>query len=95
MFSEIKIAIKYKTKIMFSVWRCDPMIKDGRGEERIKFAALSGYAYRNEIYFVSIEPKSLSSRQRYHWDSYLAASGVKKDMYTWLSSTYKWYNLWL
>jgi len=28
-FSEIKIAIKYNTKITYSVWLCDAMIKDG------------------------------------------------------------------
>jgi len=35
------LAIKCNTKITYSVWCCDAMIKDGRREEMSKFAELS------------------------------------------------------
>jgi len=57
MFSEIKIAIKRNTKVTYSLWWCDAMIKDECREETSKFAALFGRAYNDEICFVSIEPK--------------------------------------
>jgi len=54
---EIKIAIKCNTKIMYSVWLCDAMTKNGHREEMSKFAALSGCTYNDEISFAGIEPK--------------------------------------
>ena len=47
MFSEIKIAIKCDTKIIYIMRRCDAIIKDGYREETSKFAALSGCTYKN------------------------------------------------
>ena len=47
MFSEIKMAIKCNTNIMYSVWCCDAMIKDVRREEISKFAALFGCTYND------------------------------------------------
>ena len=59
VFKKIKIAIKCNTKITYSVWWCDAMIKDGLREETSKFAALSGCTYNDEICFIGIEPISL------------------------------------
>jgi len=94
-FSKLKIAIKCNTKITYSVWWCDVMTKDVRWQETGKFDPLFGCTYNDDIY-------CLSSSQIYHWDSHLAdlqersASAVDKDIYTWVSSAYKWWsNLWL
>jgi len=58
-FFEIKVAMKYNTKFMHNVRRCDAMNKDGRSEEMSKFSALSGCVYNNELCFVYIEFKSI------------------------------------
>jgi len=102
MFSEIEIAIKCNTKIMYSFWWRDAITKDVRTEEMSKFAALSGCTYNDEICFAGIEPKSLlfviqiSLRQSRSCLRERSVSAVDKDMYTWVSSAYKWWsNLWL
>jgi len=50
MFSEIKIAIKCNTKITYSVWGCDAIIKDEHREETSKFTALSGCVYNDDFF---------------------------------------------
>ena len=58
-FPKIKITIDCNTKITYSVWWYDAMIKDGYREETSLFALLYGCTYNDEICFIPIEPKSI------------------------------------
>jgi len=80
MFSEIEIAIKYNTKITYSVWWCDALTKDVCRE--------SGCTYNDEISFVGIDPKFIvchpvrvSLRPRCLRE--ISVSAVDKEMYIW------------
>jgi len=73
------------------------MTKDVRREEISKFSALSGCTYNDEICFVGIEPQfivcpiqpDISLRQSPNCLRERSVSDIDKDMYTWVSSTYK------
>jgi len=54
MFSEINITIKCNTRITYSVWWCDTMIKVGRRKETITFAALYGCTYYDKIRLLAL-----------------------------------------
>ena len=64
-----------------------------------KFAALSGCTYNDEICIVGIEPElsllfviqpEISLRQSPSCLRERSVSAVDEDMYTWVSSAYKW-----
>ena len=83
---------------------CNAIIKEGRRKETSKFTALSWCTYNIEICFVHIEPNSIVCHPTRDITETLSkilkgkisVSAVNKNMYTWVSSAYKWWsNLWL
>jgi len=76
------------------------MTKDVDREEMSKSSALSGWTYNDDICFIGIEPKfisllfviqpEISLRQSPSCLRERSVYVVDKNVYTWVSSGYKW-----
>jgi len=101
MFSEIKITVKCYTKIAYSVWQCDAMIKDGHEEEISNFTwadvpiIMKSVLSALSLSLLFVMQLDISLRRSPSCVRERSMSALDKDMYCWMSSAYQWWsNLW-